>query len=95
MRAIPVNCRQIDTEFRYGTGTNQASDFSITSSFTNASRHCWRETLVVRVGIGSVKYINALYVVEVYATLSQSGATLELRHTLLHVRHCSVFRNWP
>lgn len=45
---------------------HHASDFSITSSLTKASRHCCKLTLPVRwLGIGSVRYMNVLYVVDV------------------------------
>lgn len=47
--------------------TYQASDFSITSSLTKASRHWYRVTLEVLVGMGSVRYMKALYVVEVWS----------------------------
>ena len=48
--------------------THQASDFSMTSSLTNASIHCCKETLdtVRPAGIGRVRYMNVLYVVDVY-----------------------------
>ena len=44
------------------------SDFSRISSATKASRHCERVTLVIviLVGTGKVRYMNALYVVLVY-----------------------------
>ena len=47
--------------------THHASDFSITSSFTNASIHCCSVTFewLRPVGIGSVRYMNVLYVVDV------------------------------
>lgn len=52
--------------------TDQASDFSIVSGLTNASKHCFNDTLVTPrpVGIGSDKYMNVLYVVEVWSLLS-------------------------
>lgn len=70
MGAVPTKHVRILFKQLIVPGTDQASDFSITSSFTKASRHCWRETLDDRVGIGSVKYINVLYVVDVYITMS-------------------------
>lgn len=42
--------------------THQASDFSITSGLTNASKHWARETLLIPrpVGIGRDRYMNEL-----------------------------------
>jgi hypothetical protein len=47
--------------------TYHASDFSMTSVLTNASRHCCMSTLLFLVdGIGKDKYMKLLYVVDVY-----------------------------
>lgn len=45
---------------------HHASDFSITSSFTKASKHCCRVTFeLFSDGMGSVRYMKVLYVVDV------------------------------
>ena len=55
--------------------TYQASDLSITSSLTNASIHCSSVTLEERpVGMGSVRYMNVLYVVDVCTAIQHQYA---------------------
>ena len=59
--------RRFDRWLEKGTNSHHASDLSMTSSLTNASMHCSNVTFELpRVdGMGKVRYMKVLYVVDV------------------------------
>ena len=63
-------------------GSNQASDLSMTSSFTNASMQDCSVTLDRLEGSGSCRNMNALYVVDVYTDSSDLPLDVMIRTRL-------------